>query len=122
MVYVSVVSGVIILVSKQGRCVAALCWRARSRGRASIFFLLQLTPRGTETMYGGTDGGAGEYTINVYVYHRSTSTTTTAKLPLLPMIHIEGRTGRVDPDETENDDENGCSAARWGEKVTLGRS
>ena len=69
MVYVSVVSGVIILVSKQGRCVAALCWRARSRGRASIFFLLQLTPRGTETMYGGTDGGAGEYTINVYVYH-----------------------------------------------------
>ena len=88
MVYVSVVSGVIILVSKQGRCVAALCWRARSRGRASIFFLLQLTPRGTETMYGGTDGGAGEYTINVYVYHR----TTTAKLPLLPMIHIEGRT------------------------------
>lgn len=38
------------------------------------------------------------------------------------MIHIEGRTGRVDPDETENDDENGCSAARWGEKVTLGRS
>ena len=85
------------------------------------FFLLQLTPRGTETMYGGTDGGAGEYTINVYVYHRSTSATT-AKLPLLPMIHIEGRTGRVDPDETENDDENGCSAARWGEKVTLGRS
>ena len=33
------------------------------------FFLLQLTPRGTETMYGGTDGGAGEYTVNVYVYH-----------------------------------------------------
>ena len=83
MVYVCVVSGVIILVSKQGRCVAALCWRARSRGRASIFFAAA-NPQG----YGGTDGGAGEYTINVYVYHR----TTTAKLPLLPMIHIEGRT------------------------------
>ena len=65
MVYVSVVvSGVIILVSKQGRCVAALCWRARSRGRASIFFAAA-NPQG----YGGTDGGAGEYTINVYVYH-----------------------------------------------------
>ena len=43
-------------------------------GALPFFFLLQLTPRGTETMYGGTDGGAGEYTINVYVYHRSTTT------------------------------------------------
>ena len=121
MVYVSVVSGVIILVSKQGRCVAALCWRARSRGRASIFFFFfsAANPQGYgDYVLRDGHGGAGEYTINVYVYHR----TTTAKLPLLPMIHIEGRTGRVDPDETENDDENGCSAARWGEKVTLGRS
>ena len=28
---------------------------------------------------------------------------------------------QTDPDETENDYENRCSA-RWGEKVTLGRS
>ena len=97
----------------------------RACSRARFHFLLQLTPRGTGRLRVlRPDGGAGgEYTtINVYVYYHRSTTTTTTKLPLPPMIHIEGRTGRVDPDETENDDENGCSAARWGEKVTLGRS
>ena len=53
------------------------------------FFFAAANPQGYgDYVLRDGHGGAGEYTINVYVYHR----TTTAKLPLLPMIHIEGRT------------------------------